>query len=70
MTMKRYFTLPKFPEQEPHQQIQFIVLPRKPLFCEGGSYYSQHILSPSYKVYIIPEAFNQIHYIKLRMPAI
>ena len=37
--MKRYSILPRAPEQEPHHQIQFNVIPSTPTFGgRGGSY--------------------------------
>ena len=38
MAKKQYSTLPRFPEQEPHQQ--FSVIPRTPLLGGGLSLYS------------------------------
>ena len=36
MAKKRYFTHSRSPEQEPHHQMQFRIIPRSPLFLEVG----------------------------------
>ena len=43
MTMKEYSTHPRFPELEPHYQIQFSVIPSTPLF---GAPYSEVVRKP------------------------
>ena len=49
MTMKRYSTLPRSPELEPHRQMQYSFIPRILLLVWGGLTpcrgYNQHILS-------------------------
>ena len=56
MAIKRYTTLTRASEQEPHHQMQFSVIPRAPFLGGGGSYpfwgrYNQHILSPTNSQY-------------------